>query len=60
MQAYLELKTWPDALRALETMRKPGVRLAYLSNMTPLMLRCSGRYVVRLSHILGQTHDIAD
>jgi 2-haloacid dehalogenase len=38
MQAYLELKAWPDAAPALRSLKDSGVRLALLSNATPTML----------------------
>jgi 2-haloacid dehalogenase len=38
MHAYLRLKTWPDVVPALESMRKSGVRMALLSNFTESML----------------------
>src|SRR5215475_8483223 len=38
MQAYLELKSYPDALPALKSLQETGVRLAFLSNLTPYML----------------------
>jgi 2-haloacid dehalogenase len=38
MDAWLQLKPWPDSVAALRTMREAGVRLAYVSNMTPKML----------------------
>jgi len=38
MNAYLELKTWPDVSPALDTLKKAGLRLALLSNFTPHML----------------------
>jgi 2-haloacid dehalogenase len=38
MQAYLELRAWPDAGPALRSLRGLGVRLALLSNATPGML----------------------
>ena len=38
MQAYLELKSYPDALPALKSLREAGIRLAFLSNLTPYML----------------------
>jgi len=38
MNAYLNLKPWPDVVPALKTLKKSGVRLAFLSNMTPEML----------------------
>jgi 2-haloacid dehalogenase len=36
--AYRDLKAWPDAARALGTLRRAGVRLAFLSNATRAML----------------------
>src|SRR5262249_32846119 len=36
--AYLELKAWPDVPAALQGLRSAGVRLAFLSNMTPALL----------------------
>ena len=38
MQSYLELRPWPDAISALNTLREMGLRLAFLSNMTRTML----------------------
>ena len=38
MQAYLELKPWPDATAVLRTLKQEGLRLAFLSNFTPAML----------------------
>jgi len=38
MQAYLELKAWPDVATALASLKKEGLRLAFLSNMTPRLL----------------------
>lgn len=38
MNAYLNLKPWPDVVPALKTLKNSGVRLAFLSNMTPKML----------------------
>ena len=38
MNAYLELKTWPDVLPALRVLKEAGLRLAFLSNFTPRML----------------------
>ena len=38
MQAYLELKAWPDVPVALETLKQQGLKLAFLSNMTAAML----------------------
>lgn len=38
MEAYLNLKPWPDVLPALKLLRNAGIRLAILSNFTPGML----------------------
>lgn len=38
MQAYLELKTWPDAPAALRALKAAGLRLAFASNMTRELL----------------------
>jgi 2-haloacid dehalogenase len=38
MNAYLELKAWPDVRPALESLRASGLKLALLSNLTPTML----------------------
>ena len=37
-QAYLDLKSDPDALPALKSLRERRMRLAFLSNLTPYML----------------------
>jgi 2-haloacid dehalogenase len=39
MSAFLQLKPWPDVAAALETLRKRGLRLAILSNMTSAMMQ---------------------
>jgi 2-haloacid dehalogenase len=42
MNAYLELKTWPDVMPALTfTLRNSGFRLAFLSNFTSRMLEAN-------------------
>ena len=38
MNAYLELKAWPDVLPALKSLKSAGLRLAFLSNLTPKVL----------------------
>ena len=38
MQAWLEIKAWPDALPALRALKEAGVRLAFLSNLTAAMI----------------------
>jgi 2-haloacid dehalogenase len=37
--AFLRLKPWPDSIAALKAMRAANIRLAYVSNMTPTMLK---------------------
>lgn len=39
MEAHLDLRPWPDSIAALRAMRGAGLRLAYVSNLTPDMLR---------------------
>src|SRR6185437_10100315 len=41
MDGYRSLKPWADAIPALQAMRSAGLRLAFLSNFTPEMLRSS-------------------
>jgi 2-haloacid dehalogenase len=43
MQAYLELKAWPDVAPALEKLKERGLRLAFLSNMTDRLLEAGIR-----------------
>jgi 2-haloacid dehalogenase len=38
MQAYLQLKAWPDVPSALRILKEGGARLVFLSNMTVKML----------------------
>lgn len=38
MDAYLGLKAWPDVRPALESFRRSGIRLVFLSNATPKIL----------------------
>lgn len=38
MNAYLELKAWPDVLPALQSLKAMGIRLAPLSNLSPAIL----------------------
>jgi len=38
MNQYLNLSTWEDVLPALEDLKKKGIRLSFLSNMTDEML----------------------
>jgi 2-haloacid dehalogenase len=38
MQAYLEIKAWPDVLPALDRLKHLGIRMAFLSNFTAVML----------------------
>jgi len=39
MEAYLQLKPWPDSVAALKIMAAAGIRLAYVSNLTVAMLK---------------------
>jgi 2-haloacid dehalogenase len=41
MNAYLQLKTWPDVRPALQSLKKAGFRLAFLSNFTSRMLEAN-------------------
>lgn len=43
MNAYLELRCWPDVPAALHSLRGAGIRLALLSNMTGSMLQAGIR-----------------
>ena len=43
MDAYLEMKAWPDAGQALASLRKAGVRLAFMSNATEKILQAGIR-----------------
>lgn len=43
MQAYLQLKAWPDVPAALKRLTDAGIRLAFLSNMTRKMLETNAR-----------------
>ncbi|MGH8719678.1 MAG: haloacid dehalogenase type II [Burkholderiales bacterium] len=38
MEAYLELKAWPDVPLALKSLKEADIRMAFLSNFTPRML----------------------
>jgi 2-haloacid dehalogenase len=39
MAAHLELKAYPEAMSALRSLKEAGHRLAFLANLTPMMLR---------------------
>jgi len=43
MDAYLELKTWPDVVPALSRLKTAGLRLSLLSNFTNEMMRAGIR-----------------
>lgn len=43
MQAYRELKAWPDVAPALKALREEGLRLVFLSNMTASLLEAGIR-----------------
>lgn len=36
--SFLKLKAWPDVAETLQTLKAKGIKLAFLSNMTPAML----------------------
>ena len=38
MNAFVELKPWPEVAAALQSLKESGLRLAFLSNFTPHML----------------------
>jgi len=38
LNAYLELKAWPEVISVLESLKTAGLTLALLSNLTPTML----------------------
>lgn len=38
MNAYLNLKPWPDVIPALKSLKESGIKLVFLSNMTHKML----------------------
>lgn len=43
IQAFLEIKAWPDALPALKSLKAAGIRMAFLSNFTTEMLDAAVR-----------------
>jgi len=43
MQAYLNLRCWPDVPDALRSLKKAGIRIAFLSNLTAGMLEAGIR-----------------
>lgn len=43
MQAFLDIKAWPDAVPALQRLHEAGIRLAFLSNLTAAMLDAAVR-----------------
>src|SRR5689334_6292356 len=43
LDAYLELRCWPEVPAALRSLKKAGIRLAFLSNMTSPMLEAGIR-----------------
>jgi 2-haloacid dehalogenase len=43
MEAYFKLRCWPEVPSALRSLRKAGIRLAFLSNMTAKMLEAGIR-----------------
>lgn len=56
MDAYYNLGVWPDVLSALDALRHDGIRLAFLSNMTPEMLNAgikNSRLEEYFEHVLS-------
>ena len=49
MNAYLELKAWPDVPQALKSLKEDGIRLAFLSNFSRRMLEAG----ITNSHLEG-------
>jgi 2-haloacid dehalogenase len=43
MQTWLSLKAWPDVALALKELKAAGIRMAFLSNLTPTMLDAAVR-----------------
>ncbi len=43
MEMYLKLRCWPEVPSALRSLKKAGIRLAFLSNMTATMLQAGIR-----------------
>jgi 2-haloacid dehalogenase len=43
MEAYLQLKAYPDVLPALHSLKDAGLRLAFLTNITPEMVHASAK-----------------
>lgn len=41
LNAYLNLRTWPDAVPALKKLRAAGVRIVTIANFSPTMLRAN-------------------
>ncbi len=54
MQAFLEIKAYPDARPALAALRQSGLRLAFLTNMTETMVDAA----VRSSGLDGLVADV--
>jgi 2-haloacid dehalogenase len=44
LNAYLNLKPWPDARPALERLKAAGVRVITIANFSPLMLRANAEH----------------
>jgi 2-haloacid dehalogenase len=56
INAFLELVPWPDVVPALDSLAKSGLRLAFLSNLTPRMLQANlerSGLVGRFDHLLS-------
>jgi 2-haloacid dehalogenase len=61
MEAYLELKAWPEVPSALQSLQRAGIRLAFLSNATPQILDAAiknSRLEGIFEHVLSSTLSI--
>lgn len=50
LNAYLSLKPWPDARRALERLKAAGVRIITIANFSPMMLRANADHAGITTH----------
>jgi 2-haloacid dehalogenase len=60
LNAFFRLKPFPDSVAALKTMREAGIRLAYVSDLTPEMLKVNSENagVLDLFEHLLSTDDV--
>jgi 2-haloacid dehalogenase len=54
MDAYLKLRCWPDVPAALRSLKAAGIRIAFLSNLTPKMLEAG----IRNSQLEGMFDEV--